>query len=56
MQGLYESKVFNHTFDFDEWPSTNVNTKKILAPYNKSIFELRQSYKDIFPELYENDQ
>lgn len=56
MQELFESKVFNHTFDFDEWPSTNINITKMLAPYNGSIFDLRQSYETVFPKLFKDDE
>jgi hypothetical protein len=52
---LFESNVFNHTFDFDEWPATNANTDKMLAPYNKSIFKLRYEYPKIFPSVFEKD-
>ena len=26
LKPLLESKIFNHTFDYDEWPATNSNT------------------------------
>ena len=26
LKPLLESKIFEHTFDFDEWPATNSNT------------------------------
>lgn len=41
MKDLFESTIFNHTFDFDEWDSTHKNTKKMLRPYNDCIFSLR---------------
>ena len=41
MTTLFESNVFNHTFDYDEWPATNADTNKMLAPYNQSIFNVR---------------
>ena len=28
MKELFKSNIFNHTFDYDEWPSTNSNTTK----------------------------
>lgn len=55
MTALFKSKIFNHTFDFDEWPSTNSNTKKILSPFNESMFKLRHHYKDVFPRLHKID-
>lgn len=44
MTPLFESQIFNFTFDYDEWPATNVDIDKVLAPYNKSIFKLRYEY------------
>lgn len=41
---LFQSKVFNFQFDYDEWPAQNSNTDKIIAPYNKSIFKMRYEY------------
>lgn len=56
MVDLFNSKVFNHTFDYDEWPATNPDTKKILAPYNKSIFKMRYEYPNVFRKQYKNDE
>lgn len=56
MTKLFESNIFNHEFDYDEWPSTNNDIKKGLAPYNQSMFHLRHYYKTVFPKLYKNDQ
>jgi hypothetical protein len=41
MVTLFDSKVLNHTFDYDNWPATSPKTESIMAPYNKSIFEIR---------------
>lgn len=56
MTALFKSKIFNHTFDFDEWPSTNSNTRKIMSPFNESMFKLRHHYRDVFPKLYKIEQ
>lgn len=56
MTPLFKSKIFNHTFDYDEWPSTNNNTKKSLSPFNESMFKLRHHYKDVFPKIYKRDE
>lgn len=56
METLFKSKIFNHTFDFDEWPATNANTNKMLAPYDKSIFKLRHKYAEIFPNIAKADE
>lgn len=55
MNELFESAIFNHVFDFDEWPSTNKNTKKVLSPYNHSIFKLRHHYGDVFKSIHKED-
>uniref|UniRef100_A0A7S3ILI3 Ion transport domain-containing protein n=1 Tax=Strombidium inclinatum TaxID=197538 RepID=A0A7S3ILI3_9SPIT len=55
MAPLFNSSIFNHTFDFDEWPATNSNTKKVLAPFNKSMFKLRFEYPDIYRNIYLKD-
>jgi hypothetical protein len=52
---LFKSKVFSYTFDYDEWPATNANTSKILAPYNESIFKLRYEYKNTYPKIWKKD-
>jgi hypothetical protein len=53
---LFNSSVFNHTFDFDEWPATNCNVEKMLAPYNKSLFKLRYEYPEIFKSVANEDR
>ena len=53
MRGLFNSKIFNHSFDFDEWPTTSAVTETMLEPYNKSIFKLRYEYEVIFKNLYQ---
>lgn len=55
MTRLFRSRIFNHTFDYDEWPSTNHNTNKILAPYNESMFALRHHYAKVFPRVAKAD-
>lgn len=56
MTKLFKSNIFNHTFDYDEWPSTNSNTRKLMSPFNESMFKLRHHYKDVFPGLWKKDQ
>lgn len=55
MKKLFESAVFNYTFDYDEWPATNPDTRKILAPYNKSIFKIRYEYPEVFTNQFKAD-
>lgn len=35
---ILNSNVIFEKFDFDEWPSSHVNDKKIIAPYNGSVY------------------
>ena len=49
MTNLFKSQIFNYTFDFDDWPATSSDTKKMLAPYNRSVFKLRHFYNEVFP-------
>ena len=55
LTNLFNSRVFNHEFDFDEWPSTHYNIKESLRPYNKSMFGIRFEYKNIFSDIYNAD-
>jgi hypothetical protein len=55
MLNLFNSNIFNRTFDFDEWPATNADTTKQLAPYNKSIFKLRFEYPAVFRKIWKID-
>lgn len=50
MKDLFESNIFTYNFDYDEWPATNADTSKALAPYNGSIFKLRYQYGSVFPK------
>ena len=56
MTPLLESEIFNYTFDFDEWPATNSDPNKQMVPYTKSLFRIRNSYKELFPNQYELDK
>jgi hypothetical protein len=56
MEPLFKSNIFSYQFDFDEWPATNFDTLKALAPYNKSIFKLRYEYPAIFRKQWLADE
>ena len=47
---LMSSNIFCFQFDFDEWPSTHFDSDTFYKPFNKSLFELRHSYKQVFHE------
>jgi len=38
LKTLFNSKIFNYVFDFDEWPAISIDTNRTLKPYNGSIF------------------
>jgi hypothetical protein len=40
----------------DNWPSTHHNKTCLSVPYNDTIFNLRNSYNDIFPKLISKNQ
>ena len=42
--------IFQYTFDFEEWPTTHSDRKEYIRPYNGSIFEVRNKYREIFFE------
>lgn len=50
VEPLLKSKIFNYTFDFDEWPSQHTDNTKHLRSYNGSIFDIRDHYKTVFHE------
>lgn len=47
---LLDSNIFNHEFDYDDWPSTHNNQSEELRPFNENLFQLREHYKTVFPE------
>jgi hypothetical protein len=47
---LLTSKIFNVTFDFDEWASNSTCNEEVIRGYHGSIFELRYSYRKVFPD------
>ena len=34
----------------EQWPSLHTNSNAYLRPYNGSIFEVHEHYKNVFPE------
>lgn len=47
---LLESQIFNYEFDFDTWPSNHTSGSEEIRPYNSTIFDVVQHYKNVFPE------
>ena len=52
---LLQSNVFQHDFDYDEWPSSHFDEKDVIRPYNGSIFDIRykKTYTSLFPDIEE---
>ena len=50
IEELMASSVFTHTFHFHTWPQVHTNDVQVLRPFNGCFFDLRYSYKTIFPE------
>ena len=47
---LFESEIFNMSFNYDEWPTAHTNKETIIRPYNESIFQIRKHYNTVFHE------
>jgi hypothetical protein len=47
---LISSSIFRFQFDYDEWASTHTDDTTYHKPFNGSIFELRDMYRNIFWE------
>jgi hypothetical protein len=50
VKSLLCSNVFCVDFDFDEWPSTHPCSEDAIRPYNKTMFQIRKHYRQVFPE------
>ena len=50
LHDLLDSKVFRIVFDYDDWPSGSTNGDEVTRGFNSSIFDLRYSYRSVFPE------
>lgn len=45
---LFESDIFCHSFEYDDWPVVHSAEDSLIVPYNNSIFSLSGSYKQVF--------
>ena len=50
LEGLFDSNIFTHTFDYDQWPGSHVNNDTIIRPYNHTLFQIRYKYREVFHE------
>ena len=50
IENILASDIFLKTFDFDEWPSVHADDTCCIRPYNRSLFNIRMFYKEVFPE------
>ena len=53
---LLSSNVFHYTFEHEEWPAVHTDLSKITAPYNGSIFKLRENYRNIYTDLLTDEE
>lgn len=49
---LFNSQIFQYTFDYDEWPSNHNYKEGSIRAYNGSIFRLRANYHNVYPEKH----
>lgn len=45
-----DSKIFTIEFDFDDWPGNHYNDEECIRAYNGSYFDIRDKYREVFPE------
>jgi len=50
MSRVLKADIFSFQFDYDEWPSNHTDDKTYYRAYNGSIFNLRNSYREVFHE------
>ena len=48
MTPLFESDIFHHVFEFEDWPPIHENNEDIIVPYNGSKFHLNNKYNELF--------
>jgi hypothetical protein len=56
LQQLLASKIFDWTFDFDNWPGNHNDERECIRVYNGSFFDIRESYNKVFPDFIPMDQ
>lgn len=45
---LLNSQIFIYEFESEDWPKVTTIGDEIVAPYNGSLFHMRDKYKEIF--------
>jgi hypothetical protein len=50
---LFNSSIFCHQFELEDWPAIHKNSKPFSVPYNGSMFQLQDKYKEVFGFLKE---
>lgn len=50
---LFESDIFCHEFEFENWPAIHTDNRDYIMPYNGSKFQLNSEYKEVFEFLQE---
>jgi hypothetical protein len=56
LHDLLASNVFSVVFDFDQWPGNHNDDEECIRAYNGSFFNIRHSYKLIFPDFEPLDE
>lgn len=55
LSDLLESNIFTVEFDYDAWPGNHYNDEECIRAYNGSYFDIRDKYREVFPEDDFND-
>lgn len=53
---LFESDVFCHQFELEDWPIIHHNDSAYIVPYNGSKFDLEGKYHQVFKKLAKQDK
>lgn len=56
VKSLLDSNVFKMDFDNDQWPQSHRYDGKLIMPYNGSMFQLIDKYKETFGDELEKEE
>ena len=48
---LFKGNIFVSEFEYDEWPGSHTELQKLIRPYNGSIFDIRNKYREVFGDI-----
>jgi hypothetical protein len=49
---LFQSDIFCHQFDCEDWPAIHFDSGKYTVPYNSSVFDIKHKYQEVFGYLH----